>query len=355
MKSGQSIGLAAEPLISVVMPVFNAEKYIAEAVSSILGQTLSDFELIVINDGSTDNTLTILEEFSGRDVRVKLISRENRGLVESLNEGIDLARGKWIARMDADDISLSHRFEYQLKWLEETGADICGSWIRLFGKSYTKIIRHPKTDAAIKMEMLFGAPFAHPSVMMKTDFVRQLRYDKAWEKAEDYDIWERAARAGWKMTNAPEVLLMYRQHESQISTAISSLQLELTQQIRKRYSIYLCKLMHLDIQGVQELLKLREPTIPAIDMDRMDAACAELLEKCQGEARAVAFDHLTRLYFRVAGMYSHVGWRWGKLNTRFGKGLAIGTRFLLWSVNILKLRVEGGVFNRLKVFYKAGG
>ncbi len=354
VKSDQPIVTTpTEPLFSVVLPAFNAGKYVSEAVHSILKQTLINFELILINDGSTDDTLTILEEFRRKDTRIILISRENRGLVASLNEGIDLARGKWIARMDADDIALPRRFERQLKQLEESGADICGSWIKLFGASATKIIKHPETDTAIKIEMLFGAPFAHPTVIMKTDKVNQLRYDSSWEKAEDYDLWERAARASWKMTNVQEVLLMYRQHKSQISTVSLSRQQELTQQIRKRYSIYLCKKMQLDVQSIQELLKLREPIIPSIEMDEIDTVCIELIEKCQGEARTVAFDHLTRLYFRAAGGGRRVWYRWSKLNMKFGRDWALKTKFALWSLGVLSLQVENRLFNSLKILYKS--
>lgn len=184
------------PLISVVLPVYNAGEFMREAVHSILAQTCSDFELIALNDGSTDGSQKILEDFRKLDPRIRLISRENRGLAETLNEGIDLARGKWIARMDADDIALPQRFARQLQWLEETGADICGSWIKLFGTPDGRILKHAQTDEAVKMELLFGAPFAHPSVMMKRDAARQLGYDKSWEKCEDYDLWERRRARG---------------------------------------------------------------------------------------------------------------------------------------------------------------
>src|SRR6185369_4386478 len=125
----------AVPLISVVLPVYNGEKYLAEAIDSILGQTLTDFELIIIDDGSTDNSLAILKQYKQRDNRIRLIARENRNLATTLNDLIDLAQGEWVARMDQDDIALPHRFEKQLQWLEQTGADICGSSIRFFGTS----------------------------------------------------------------------------------------------------------------------------------------------------------------------------------------------------------------------------
>lgn len=107
----------SQPKVSVVMSVYNREKYIVEAVESILCQTFRDFEFIILDDGSTDNTLAILREYQSNDNRIRLISCEHRGIVDTLNEGIDLACGEWIARMDSDDIARPRRFERQLQWL----------------------------------------------------------------------------------------------------------------------------------------------------------------------------------------------------------------------------------------------
>lgn len=341
----------SSPLVSVVMPLYNSERYLREAMDSVLAQTFSDFELIVLNDGSTDGSQKILEDFRKLDPRIKLISRENRGLAETLNEGIDLARGKWIARMDQDDIALPNRFERQLQWLQETNADICGSWIRLFGAADTYILKHAQTDSAIKMELLFGAPFAHPSVMMRTALVKELRYDKAWEKAEDYDLWERAARGGWKMTNVPEVLLHYRQHDTQTSTVASSRQQYLTQAIRHRYWAFIFEQIKLNKEWIDEVLKLRMVSPSQPNMDEVDQAFAELLEHNSGEARAIVFEHATRLYFRAAAGCPDVVARWGKLNRDYGPDSGIATKARLWLLSVLHIRTDGQLFERLKRFY----
>ena len=143
------------PTISVVLPVHNGAKYISEALDSILCQTYSDFEFIIIDDGSMDDTYEILQRYQAMDNRINIVSRKNKGLIETLNEGVDLARGKWLARMDSDDIALPYRFERQLKMLESMGADICGSWVQRFGTSDKRIVRLRKTNDAIKAEMLF--------------------------------------------------------------------------------------------------------------------------------------------------------------------------------------------------------
>ncbi|MDO8927294.1 MAG: glycosyltransferase [Sideroxyarcus sp.] len=345
----------ATPIVSVVMPVYNGERHLAEAIESILTQTFSNFELIIIDDGSTDGSLAILKEYEKRDARIRLIARENRNLATTLNDLIDLARGEWIARMDQDDIALPHRLERQLQWMQETKADISGSWIKTFGTSGSSVLKHPQTDAANKMELLFGSCFAHPTVMMKTALVKQLRYDKAWEKCEDYDLWERAARAGWKMTNVPQVLLLYRQHGAQISSASLSKQLQLSQEIRHRYWGYIFDSMRLEKTWIDEVLKLRDPSSPKSNLDYVDAAFTELMQNNEGEARKVVFEHATRLYLRAAGQCSDVFFRWSKLNRVYGSDQGLMVKFKLLLLSILRIRSDSPLFNYLKsVYFRLG-
>lgn len=339
------------PLISVALPVYNGEKYLAEAINSILSQTFANFELIIIDDGSTDRSIQVLRDFEKRDARIRLIARENRNLSTTLNDIIHLARGKWIARMDQDDIAMPQRFEHQLLWLQKNNADICGSWIKLFGTADTRILKHALTDEGIKMELLFGAPFAHPTVMMKKELAQQLLYDKTWEKCEDYDLWERAARANWKMTNVPEVLLKYRQHGAQISTSTFNKQQELTQAVRLRYWQYTFDAMKLDRTLAAEVIKLREPSPPKFDMDKIDLAFFELLDRSFGEAREIIFDHMTRLYFRAAAYCPDTIVRWNRLNHRFGIGPAWGVKLKLLALSILRIRPNSAIFTRLKSYY----
>lgn len=341
----------AVPLISVAMPVYNGGIYLSKAIDSILSQSFSNFELIIINDGSTDDSLVVLQGYEKRDRRIRLISRENRNLVSTLNEIVDLARGKWIARMDQDDISLPNRFERQLAWLEQTGADICGSWAKLFGTRDTRILKHAQTDAAIKVEMLFGTPFAHPTVMMKTEYVKQLRYDKAWEKCEDYDLWERAACAGWKMGNVPEVLLLYRQHGEQVSSKAFDLQQSLTQIIRRRYWLSFVYSSGLSVEYIDAVLRLREPVVAEVNVDYIDSVLICLLKKTEGESRAVVFDNLTKLYYRIASNCPSAGFRWLSLNRKYGltSGFAVG--FKLFLLSVFRLGPGNKRFDFLKRVY----
>ena len=326
------------PLISVAMPIYNGEKYLAEAIDSILAQTFEDFELIMIDDGSTDSSLNLLQEYQKKDSRIRLITRENRNVAATLNEIIFLARGKWIARMDQDDIALPQRLERQLEWLERTGADITGSWVRRFGTSDQRIVKLRQTDEAIKMEMLFCSPFAHPSVMVRTNMIKKLLYDETRWEAEDYDLWVRAAEAGWKMTNIPEVLLCYRVHPEQISAKKANRQQQLTLQIQRKYWKFVFETMRLDTQLIDEVLNIHGSVAVIPNMDAVDAALAGLLQYSYGEARDVILNHLTRLYFRVAADCPDIVSRWSEFFTDFGWRKTLLTKIILWLLQKLRIR-----------------
>jgi len=341
----------SKPLVSVVLPVYNGEEYLADAINSILAQTFSDFELILIDDGSTDGSPKILHAYEQRDPRVRVIVRENRGLVTTLNDAIDIARGKWIARMDQDDIALPHRLKCQLEWLETTGADISGSWVRRFGSSDKRLIRVRQTDEAIKIEILFCSPFAHPAVMMRAELVKHLRYDIACEKAEDYDLWERAAEAGWKMTNVQQVLLMYRVHATQISSKAAMSQQQVSLQIQRRYWEHFAKIKQLDLRGFDEVLKIRKSAESLPNMDSVDAILASLIERCEGEAKDVLLNHITRLYYMAASDCPDIIKRWGKFFPDAGLLETFMTKVKLWFLYYFRINPESSLFKILKKIY----
>lgn len=339
---------ATEPLVSVLLPVFNAEKYISEAIESIQNQSFRDFELLIINDGSTDGTLGILQQHKKTDDRIVIISRANKGLVDTLNEGIDVARGQWIARMDADDVALPNRLALQLAVLEQTGADICGGGIEFFGTSDRRIIKHPIGDDEIKTALYFGSAFAHPTVMMKTELVRQLRYDKQWEKCEDYDLWQRAAHAGWTMTNVPEVILRYRQHEAQISTATWEIQQDLTQKLRQRHWLYASAGMGTKAEWIDELLKLREPNPIGVNLSFVNSAISALMRHTTGGARLIVLDHAFRLYVRAAASSPNVVGFWKKLSRDFGVKAPSTALFKLGILRLFRISPDSVVFKQVK-------
>jgi glycosyltransferase involved in cell wall biosynthesis len=199
------------------MGVYNGGIYLREAVNSIINQTYDNFEFIIIDDASTDDTNAVLDSFN--DARIKIIKNEsNLGLTRSLNKGLQLAQGKYIARMDADDISDRKRFERQVKFLEEnTHIDLCGTWKSLVNDPQ-RISEYPVTHDEIKLALLSHNPFAHPSVMWRKDVFDKLglSYNEEYVTSQDYELWNRAVYR-IQTANIPENLLFYREHELQIT------------------------------------------------------------------------------------------------------------------------------------------
>ena len=199
------------------MPVYNAEEYLAEAIESILNQSFTDFELLIFNDASTDQSLDIIKGYS--DSRIHVIDCPvNEGIVKRLNDGIALAKGQYIARMDADDISLPLRFEIQIKLLDEhPEVGLCGTWHEYIG-DLKGVHKYPVTPRDIRLQLLFNTAFSHPTVMMRKSILteNELMYDEGFVPAEDYNLWVRILTRT-QAANVPQVLLKYRVHGSSIS------------------------------------------------------------------------------------------------------------------------------------------
>ncbi|WP_052700502.1 glycosyltransferase [Methylocucumis oryzae] len=220
--------LIMSPFISVIMPVYNAERYVAKAVESILNQTFSDFEFIIINDGSKDKSLKILEKYAKKDNRIRLISRENRGLVKTLNEGLMLAKAPLIARMDADDISFLNRFELQAQFLLQQPEVVCvGGYTEIIDKNSRELtlLTMPLEDCNIQDLLLRGhVSISHPTVMYRKDAVFAIgRYRENFIAAEDLDLWLRLGEIG-KLANLPHPLIKYRMLSSSVSSQNSGVQ-----------------------------------------------------------------------------------------------------------------------------------
>jgi len=207
------------PEISVVMPVYNSEKFLTEAIESILNQTYKNFELLIVYDNSSDNSLSIIKKFQENDTRISLISGDKEGISGALNKGIELAKGKYIARMDSDDISISTRFEKQISHMQKLGLDICGGHSLLIdgnGK-INGIGIMPRSHELCGLSMMFMVPFPHPSVMILKSFLmnNSLKYIG---KYEDFDLWTRMFTLGAKFGNIDDIVIHYRQLEISLST-----------------------------------------------------------------------------------------------------------------------------------------
>lgn len=221
--------LNKKPEISVLMPVYNAEKYLAKAVESILQQTFSNFEFVIFNDGSTDKSLKILQHYAAQDSRIRLISRENKGLVATLNEGISIINTPLIARMDSDDIALPDRFAIQKNYMDNHLDVVCvGGGCRVIdGKGRYLVNADIKTGYEIveKLALQGISPICHPSAMIRTEALKQVGgYLPKDYPAEDLALWLRLSEIG-KIDNVPEVVLEYRIHDQSISTSNHKLQM----------------------------------------------------------------------------------------------------------------------------------
>ena len=340
------------PEISVVLPVYNGGDYLSESIQSILEQSYTDFELLILDDGSTDNSLQLMRGFEQKDSRIRIYSRENRGLVPTLNELIQMARGTWIARMDADDVADSARLQRQLDWLRQTGTDVCGSWVQRFGSGDQRLVRLYQSDQAIKTELLFYSPFAHPSVMFRASLAKMLPYDETWIKAEDYDLWVRAAAAGWKMSNIPEALLLYRVHEGQISVQDAEFQQQQGHKIRRRYWHYFFSSLGLDESEIDSGLEIFYLPAGRVDMNRVDSLFSNLLSVSNAEARAVILPQLARLYRLVAADSPGIVRRWFRMHQKFGVGGGLKTGLMLALFRLLRIRQDSRLFRWFHTLHK---
>lgn len=206
------------PSVSILMPVYNAEPYLSEAIQSMLNQTYADFELIILDDCSTDRSAEVVQTFS--DARIVYHRNEvNSGLANNLNTGLKLATGKYIARMDGDDISLPHRLQTQVDFLEShPDIDLCSCAMQMFGADNQLWIRD-RDPEKVKISMMFYSAVLHASSVFRRDVFEKnnLYYKQETFPAEDYDLWARAAFF-CRMVNLPDVMYLYRMHRTQVTS-----------------------------------------------------------------------------------------------------------------------------------------
>lgn len=209
----------SDPVVSIIMPVYNAENHLVESIESILNQTFHDFELIILNDGSTDNSESIITSFL--DVRIHTENRKH-GFIASLNAGLEKARGKYIARMDADDIMLPDRLSVQVAFMEKhPEIAVCGSFAEYFG-NLNRIVNVEKKHFNILLTMFTSNPLINPTTIIRRSALGMNRYVNSYPYAEDYKLWTDLVLQGQKFANIPQVLLRYRVSSSQVSSACRS-------------------------------------------------------------------------------------------------------------------------------------
>ena len=206
------------PLVSVSMPVYNAERYIAEAINSILSQTYQNFELIIVDDGSTDRTREIVESFDDPRI-IKVYSDRNRGLITTRNRIAQIARGKYLALLDADDCAFPDRLALQVQFLESNNADLCGAdhWTlnQVTGQLKASKQRHSNSDIHALLSVC--SPVCNPAMMGRLEVFRKFPYKASYLHAEDYCLWTEIALAGYRFVNLKKKLITYRLHSTQTS------------------------------------------------------------------------------------------------------------------------------------------
>jgi len=310
--------MSSTPMVTVLMPVYNGEKFLKEAIVSILEQTFTDLELLIINDGSTDRSENIILSFS--DPRINYVKNaENLRLIATLNRGFGLATGKYIARMDADDIAVKDRLEKQVRFLEanpEIGA--CGSWIHTFDQA-DSVTRYPANDMENRFMSLYQCSFCHPTLLLRTSVIKDnnLTFSANYPHAEDYEFWLRLIDY-CQTANLQEVLLNYRSHDSNISKLETDTQQKNSLLIRgmffKKAGID-CNNEELDLY---RRMNYRDNSFSKMELNRLSLLLQRLLK---GNAESGYVDQqwlrkkLSNQWFQLCYNHSHLGfsaWKLGR-------------------------------------------
>lgn len=222
------------PQISVLMPIYKGEEHLREAIDSILNQSFTDFEFVIVNDASPDRSEEII--LSYKDPRIVYKKHEqNRGLVGALNSGLEICKGKYIARMDQDDIALPNRFELQYNFMENNpDCILLGGQADIINSKHK--LEYPTTDEAIRAKLIFNTSFVHPTVMLRKAMLDEhnLKYSESYKHAEDYGFWVDLASHG-KLANLPQSCLNYRRHEGQYTVVFNQDMVQMVKKIKSEY------------------------------------------------------------------------------------------------------------------------
>lgn len=303
-------------MVTVLMPVYNGARYLQEAVESIRNQTFRDYEFLIIDDGSTDCSAEIVRSYDDKRI-VFQSNEENIGINSTLNKGILMARGKYIARMDCDDISLPGRLERQVGFMEgRPEVAVCGTWFEHFGNINGTARPLAEEHEEIRCRLLFGNALAHPTVMMRKDMIveKNLLYDPSFDAAQDYDLWVRVSR-NFRLANIPEVLLRYRTHDLQISRDRAGVQRKAASAVRTRQLRDLLP----DVTGAETALfdSVAEKTLPgkAVLLDSVRLLFEKMIEANESRKiynQVILCDALFIIWWRLCALCSVDGldaWR----------------------------------------------
>lgn len=293
----------AGPLISIIIPLYNSEDFLSETIESLLAQTYPNFELIIVDDGSVDQSLAIARSYD--DERINIIEqRTNKGIVETLNRGLDEASGTYVARMDSDDIALPERLASQVAFLEGNRDVVAlGSRILRFGDSETSVDIRPLASDMCDAFLLFATPLVHPSVMMRRAVVETLglRYDPQFSCTEDYEFWVRLSQGG-AIANLENQLLKYRIRSGGVTGT------KMDEMRAQQQNIHNRMLTCLGIDATKEQLLFHQ----AISEGRRLLTRKELLLAREWLQLLISKNN-TKLVWDQSGLAGAIGFIWGRL------------------------------------------
>lgn len=293
----------SEPLVSIIMPVFNAEDYLHESMMSILNQTYQNIELIIVDDGCTDNSMKVVDSFNDKRVRI-IRNTENIGLAASLNKAIGVSRGAFLARMDADDIAYPQRIQKQVSYLESNpGTDILGSAMRYIVHSRF-VSLFPETHEECRTQLLFNVCFGHPTVMFRNSvFERKENYynEDLRQYSEDYDLWCRLVNR-CRFSNIPDTLLSYRALGPEIKGEAERLRRQNSVVIQKSYLTSTLGQITLQEMGMHIRVSLLDPVETVAELNECGkwlSKIAALNDERGSFDRVILRDALAKRFFEL--------------------------------------------------------
>jgi len=329
------------PRVSVLMAVYNAAPYVEESLASVLGQSLCDLEVVVVDDGSTDGSAAIVERLARSDPRVRLARQENRGLPAALNAGLTHARAPFVARMDADDISLPERLARQADFLDaHLDVAVVGGAVRTFGRARGNVWRYPVNPADVAAALLFVNPIAHPAAMFRRAAVEALGgYDEGNRYGEDYALWA-VLSAEHRLANLAEVVLRYRVHGDQMGAVRTD---EVRREWYMRTQAMLLRRLGVEVDGEDLTLHhlISTAHLPTTEMPARESLLDEAeawllrLQECNGSKRILDPGAFAR----------RLGWHWRAVcGALAGEGLSVWRR---WRSSVLVTENVGGADDML--------
>ena len=332
------------PLVSVILPVYNNEQYLVEAIQSILNQTHSNFEFFILSSANTNlESLAIIDSF--HDKRIKHVRRApDENLPKALNHGIEMSRGVYIARMDADDIALPLRFEQQVKFMEShPDISIAGTWAKTFG-ARDECIKQATEPDEIKVSLLFQTSIVHPTVIFRKSDIDKyhLRYNPDFSYSEDAEMWARCVKQV-KIANIPEVLLLYRVHPEQATYVGKEKHSALREEVKKE------QLISLGIMPTREELALHM-MICAFEVSDL----AGFLDKAERWLLRIINSNKKVNFYDQKILEKVIGYRWYALSLVVSKkfGFTVWKKFWKSSLSSFFPKTPGNIFRLCKAYIK---